>query len=248
MSSPQKQPVVSFSAVVAAGFASATAAVITSRFGVAGTLLGAALTSMIITGGSAVLKAYFERVSGQVRQVPDKIRTQTSRVRRKEPAAGDAWEQASGPDSPGNTFVERLRASLGWFSRLPALRRRSILVGALVPALVAFCIGAGAVTAMEVSIGETLSCAVWDRCAGDYAGAGAPGVGLSILGGNRIVGADPENIQEQPQQQDVQDAPVAQPAEPAPPAPPAATTPSNYGTTPLETTTPGTTVEGIPGQ
>ena len=43
---------------MAAGLAATGAAFVTSRFGVAGTLLGAALTAMIITAGSAVLKAY----------------------------------------------------------------------------------------------------------------------------------------------------------------------------------------------
>ena len=55
---------------MAAGFAAATASFVTSRFGVTGTLLGAAVTAMIITGGAAILKAYFESVSGSVRRVP----------------------------------------------------------------------------------------------------------------------------------------------------------------------------------
>src|SRR4028119_2348526 len=53
--------------IMAAGLAATGAAFVTSRFGVAGTLLGAALTAMIITGGSAVLKAYIENAAGRVR-------------------------------------------------------------------------------------------------------------------------------------------------------------------------------------
>ena len=59
---------------MAAGSAAAVAAFVTSRFGVAGTLLGAALTAMIITGGSAILKAHLENVTGNVRKVPRKLR------------------------------------------------------------------------------------------------------------------------------------------------------------------------------
>jgi hypothetical protein len=40
--------------IVAAGLAATGAAFVTSRFGAAGTLLGAAVTTMIITGGSAI--------------------------------------------------------------------------------------------------------------------------------------------------------------------------------------------------
>ena len=241
MSLPQKQPVVSFSAVMAAGFASATAAVITSRFGVAGTLIGAALTSMIITGGSAIFKAYFERVTDEARKVPGKVRT--GKVRRQEAAGGQQPNLPGRPDLRNN-FMGRLRASLGWFSRLTALGRRTVLVGALIPALLAFGIGATAVTAMELSMGRTLSCTIWNKCPDGYAGADVPGVGLSILGGNRIVSADyPARPQDQPQ--DVQTPSEAEPvpAEPVPaePVPPAATTPQDYSTIP-EPTVGGATV------
>ena len=60
----QSTPVVSGSQVFAAGLASTTAAFVTSKFGVAGTILGAALTTMIITGGAAILNAYLQSVTG----------------------------------------------------------------------------------------------------------------------------------------------------------------------------------------
>jgi hypothetical protein len=49
-----KQPLIKPSAVVGAGLAATLAAFFTSRFGVAGTVLGTALTAMIITAGSAI--------------------------------------------------------------------------------------------------------------------------------------------------------------------------------------------------
>ena len=64
---------------MSAGLAATVAALVTSRFGVAGTLLGAALTAMIITGGSAILRAYLESLSGRVREVPTKLRSRRDR-------------------------------------------------------------------------------------------------------------------------------------------------------------------------
>ena len=61
---------------MAAGLAATAASFVTSRFGVAGTLLGAALTAMIITGGSAILRSYLESVSGRVRGMPTKLSSQ----------------------------------------------------------------------------------------------------------------------------------------------------------------------------
>jgi hypothetical protein len=47
---------------VAAGVASVIAAVFASRFGVAGTLIGTALTAVVITLGSAIFKAQLTRL------------------------------------------------------------------------------------------------------------------------------------------------------------------------------------------
>lgn len=163
MNAPPKQPSVSMSAVLGAGLASALAVVITSRFGVAGTLIGAAVTTMIITGGSVILKAYLESISGRVRRAPGKMRERASRM--KEP-----WNMTR-PDLPGrpdlrNNFMGRLRAALDWFSNLSPLRRRSIIGATLVPALIAFLIGIGTITAAELGTGKSLSCGVWNKCPG----------------------------------------------------------------------------------
>ena len=158
---------------MAAGFASAGAAVITSRFGVAGTLLGAALTTMIITGGSAILKAYLESVTGNVRKVPRKLRQRRNRWK--------AGRSAEPPDTtPGrpdlrDNFAGRFRAALGWFSHLPPLTRRSILIKGLIAAVVAFVIGMGAVYAVERGIGNSLSCGLWANCPD----GATPGIHLS---------------------------------------------------------------------
>ena len=158
----RQAPVISGSQVMAAGFASAGAAVITSKFGVAGTLLGAALTTMIITGGSAILKAYLESVTGNVRKVPRKLRERRNRWK--------AGPTAESPDTiPGrpdlrDNFAGRMRAALGWFSHLPSLTRRSILVKGLIAAAVAFVVGMAAVYGVERVMGNSLSCGIWAKC------------------------------------------------------------------------------------
>ena len=147
--------------VLAAGFAAATAAFVTSRFGVAGTLLGAALTAMIITGGSAILKAYLESVTGRVRKVPHRVR-----ARREQRKAERYAEPETLPERPDlrDNLAGRMRAALGWFSQLPPLARRSILVKGLIAAAVAFVIGMGAVWGVEKVINNSLSCGLWGNC------------------------------------------------------------------------------------
>jgi hypothetical protein len=149
------------SQVMAAGFAAAAAAFVTSRFGVAGTLLGAALTAMIITGGSAILRAYLENVTGNVRKVPRSLR-----ARREERKAQRYAEPETLPERPDlrDNLAGRMRAALDWFSRLPPLTRRSILVKGLIAAAVAFVIGMGAIWAVERGIGNSLSCGLWAKC------------------------------------------------------------------------------------
>jgi hypothetical protein len=140
--------------VVSAGLASTVAAFVTSRFGVAGTLLGAALTAMIITGGSAILRTYLE-------SIPTKLRAR--RERRK---AGRYVVPDTLPERPDlrDNFMGRMRAAMGWFSQLPLLTRHSILLKGLIGGAVAFMIGIGAVYAAETIIGNSLSCGLWSNC------------------------------------------------------------------------------------
>ena len=171
---------------MSAGLAATAASFVTSRFGVAGTLLGAALTAMIITGGSAILKSYLESVSGRVRGMPKKLRSNRE-------------QQNFGGTMPGRpdlreNFVGRMRAALAWFSRLPALSRRSILIKGFLAAAVAFVICMGVVWGAEKVIGNSLSCGIWAKCPygavpGIHpAGYGGTGAGSSISGGGMNAG------------------------------------------------------------
>jgi hypothetical protein len=116
---------------------------------------------MIITGGSAILRAYLEGVTGNVRKLPTKLRSLKEQRKANRYAEPDTLPER--PDLRDN-FAGRMRAALGWFSHLPPLSRRSILVKGLIAAAVAFVIGMGVVYAFEKGIGNSLSCGLWSNC------------------------------------------------------------------------------------
>ena len=188
----QSTPVVSGSQVFAAGLASTTAAFVTSKFGVAGTILGAALTTMIITGGAAILNAYLQSVKGSVRKVPHKFRARRERRKAARYAEPPTETLPGRPDLRDN-FMGRVRAAVGWFSHLPLPARRSIVVKGLIAAAVAFVISMGAIYALERGIGNNLSCGLWGKCPEGATpgihrlGGGGDGTGAgSTIGGGRV--------------------------------------------------------------
>jgi hypothetical protein len=180
---------------MSAGLAATGASFVTSRFGVAGTLLGAALTAMIITGGSAILRAYLETLSGRVREVPVKLSSR--REQKSTGGSGDTMQRR--PDLRDN-FVGRMRAALGWFSHLPTLRRRSILMRGLLAAVVALLLCLALVWGTEKLIGNSLSCGLWAECPYGATpgvhplGYGATGAGSSVSGGAMNTGSRPNLI------------------------------------------------------
>ena len=188
----QGTPVISGSQVFAAGLASTTAAFVTSKFGVAGTILGAALTTMIITGGAAILNAYLKSVTGNVRKVPQKLWARRERRKAARYAEPPTETLPGRPDLRDN-FMGRLRAAVGWLSHLPLPARSSILVKGLIAAAVAFAISMGTIYALERGIGNSLSCWLWGNCpegatSGIHRlGGGGDGTGAgSTIGGGRV--------------------------------------------------------------
>ncbi len=199
---------------MAAGLASTCAAFVTSRFGVAGTLLGAALTAMIITGGSAILKAYIENAAGRVRGGATRLRERREAPQTAAPPEQDAPTAQGSP--PGrtdlrNNFVGRMRAAVDWFRGLPTPARRPILIKALIAAGVALVICLVAIWGVEKLIGNSLSCGLWSKCpvgaapgihvAGfDDSGAGSTLSGGGVdLGGGGVPGGGGvlDRVQEQ---------------------------------------------------
>ena len=186
---------------MSAGLAATAASLVTSRFGVAGTLIGAALTAMIITGGSAILRAYLEAASGRVRGMPTKLR-----ARRGQLKAGSFDDAMPGRPDLRNNFVGRMRAALDWFRRLPTLSRRSILVKGLVAAAVAFVVCMGVVWGAEKVIGNSLSCGLWSKCPYGAVpgvhplGYGDTGAGSSVAGGMNTGGVERPSLVERVRQ------------------------------------------------
>ncbi|AHY47075.1 Hypothetical Protein RradSPS_1792 [Rubrobacter radiotolerans] len=182
-----KGPPVAFTQVMAAGLASVGAAFVTSRFGVAGTLVGAGLTTMLITGGSAILKSYLDTLSGHVKNAPNRIRAGRSRANRQRAERGasvttavqrDLDEREGGMAVYGRRrregFFSKLGNAFGWFRGLPSRRKRSILLGAAVPAMMAFVVALVAITGVELVGGRSLSCLTGGYCQTAEANGAAP--------------------------------------------------------------------------
>ena len=186
--------------MVAAGLASTGAATVTSVFNVAGTLIGAALTAMIITGGSAILRAYLESASSKVRSAPGKVRERVTRSDQRQDLVREE------PPEPRQGFGERIVGAFRWFSHLSAFRQGAILRRALAGGAVAIVLGVGLVTAIEFGIGNSLSCSIWNEC-----GTGASVAGTttgepastrpSLLGGGQTATPDGTDQQVSPGQE-----------------------------------------------
>ena len=175
---------------VAAGIASVLAAVFTSRLGVAGTLIGTAVTAVLITLGSAVFKAQLMKASHRISGLPETVRgrlsTQQIRIPGK-PSAEPNPEPAAKPEEeaaekrPG--LLSRLRAVPGFLRDLPSAQRRRVLLAGLLAGLVATVVGLGTVTGIELAGGKTLSCLVWSCPDDTDSEESSSSSGLSILGG-----------------------------------------------------------------
>src|SRR5215218_4852399 len=139
----QQQPTVfDLPKVLAVGAVSPAAAAITSRFGIAGTLLGLVLSSVLITVGVDLLKVYLARVPGAVTTIPGGFRKKSSL----------------------RNLFERMKRPFSKFASLPRPRRRSFIVGSLLAAGVSCLVGLMLITLLEVGVGKNFSCWVWDDC------------------------------------------------------------------------------------
>jgi hypothetical protein len=184
----QQQPTVfDLPKVLAVGIASPAAAAITARFGVAGTLIGLALSAVLITAAVDFLKVYLARVPGAVTTIPGGFRKRSS----------------------AQNVFERMRRPFSKFASLPRPRRRSILIGSVAAAGISFLVGLIIVTGVELGVGRSLSCWVWEECSMEESSADGSSTTTaastlpSILGGaqssSSISQETPSNLhQEQP--------------------------------------------------
>ncbi len=96
--------------VIASGMAAVVAALFTSRLGVAGTLIGTALTAMTINLGSAVLSAQLEKASSKASVLPSTIRGSLSTQQIRMPG-----KQPSDPEPETQSRTEGLLARCGLY-------------------------------------------------------------------------------------------------------------------------------------
>ncbi len=174
MSGPQP-PLFDLPKVGAIGIASPTAGFLASGFGVAGTLVGMALTAVIFTMVADVLKVYLARAPHVVTRMPKGLRK-------------SRWRNALGRVWLAFKALGRIRPAFSRFRSLPAARRRSILIGSAVASVVSFLIGISIVTGVELSVGKSLSCWVWNECPAEAStadGSASSTTTLSALSGGQ---------------------------------------------------------------
>ena len=216
MSSPQDPNIIDWPKILAVGIASPAATVVTSRFGVAGTLLGLALSAIFVTAAVDVLKVYLARIPGAVTTIPVGLRKK-SFFRRT---------------------LERTKVPFRKFASLPRARRRSILIRSVVAAGVSLLVGLIVITALEFGVGKSLSCWVWEECpkesSAESSGSTARASTLpSVLGGGQRAGSSsipqedsPSNLRQQPGVQQQPDSSPGTPPQAPSQAPPLAADPS----------------------
>ncbi len=134
----QSAKLVEMNKALAAGLASVVTALFTSKLGVAGTLIGTALTAITITLFSAIFKAQIERAQTKLSGLPSTVRGRLSTQQVRIPGRQGAEPNPESPPPPEQrggrfaSFVERLRSIPSFLKGLsPAARRRILLSGAL---------------------------------------------------------------------------------------------------------------------
>jgi hypothetical protein len=190
----QQQPTVfDLPKVLAVGVVSPAAAAITSRFGIAGTLLGLVLSAMLITVGVDLLKVYLARVPGAVTTIPGGFRSKSSL----------------------RNLFERMKRPFSKFASLPPSRRRSLIVGSLMAAGVSCLVGLILITVLEVGVGKNLSCWVWDDCSTESTSSASStdtqaSTPPTILGGvQSVTSSAPQVAPSNPPQQQPGSSPVS---------------------------------------
>ncbi len=169
---------VQMSTVFASGITAIVAALLTSRLGVAGTLIGTALTPMLMTIGVAILNAQIEKATDKISDLPNTVRGRLSTQRVRVPGTPVPEEPREEREPPAPTrrrdrrapgMVERLLSIPTYLREMsPSTRRRTLLTGVLA-GLAAAVIGFVGVTGIEAVAREPLSCIGREECSTDTA-------------------------------------------------------------------------------
>lgn len=156
MSERQETDSVRFSQVLAGALAAVTAALIGSTMGVAGTVVGAGLASVISTVGGALYLRSFQRTRESVRTVHAKVvgRSGGTTVL---VSAEDPADEASEDLAPGDEVEAAPETEPASEDRPPEKPRRRRWPVLVVTTVAAFALGMAAVTGVEWLRGESLS-------------------------------------------------------------------------------------------
>ncbi|QIN79733.1 hypothetical protein GBA65_15670 [Rubrobacter marinus] len=186
------------STVIASGITAIVAALFTSRLGVAGTLIGTALTPMLMTIGVAVLNAQIEKATSRISELPTTVKGRLSTQRVRVPGTPSPEDHPPEEPDPPAPARRRDRRAPGVVERLlsipthlremsPSARRRTLLTG-VAAGLVAAVIGLAGVTGIEAASGGPLSCTLYEECSQSSASGeetGQSGTSFSrFLGGS----------------------------------------------------------------
>lgn len=152
------------SQVLAGALAAVTAALIGSTMGVAGTVVGAGLASVISTVGGAVYLRSIQRTSESVKTVKAKVVGRsggaTVLVAEDGPATGEVVEADTAPSrqtSDDQPLSEEAPGDQTSDDRPPVVRRRLRWPVVLVTSVAAFALGMLVITGVEWLHGESLS-------------------------------------------------------------------------------------------
>ncbi len=201
----QSAKLVETNKALAAGLASVVTALFTSKLGVAGTLIGTALTAITITLVAAILKAQIERAQTKLSGLPSAVRGRLSTQQVRIPGRQGAEPNPESPPPPEPrggrfaSFVERLRSIPSFLKGLSPAARRRVLLSGVLAGLVATAIALVIITFTEVVSGEPISSMVGTQSGS--AGETAPRTSVgSLFSGSRST--EPQNGSQQYAPQD----------------------------------------------
>jgi hypothetical protein len=155
MSSKQQTDSIRISQVVAGALAAVTAALLGSTMGVAGTVVGAGLASVVSTVGGALYLRSLERTGESMRTVRNRvvaIAGSTVITVREERPDGEPASAADEPERPGADPASEQQPE-----QQPESRRRGRWPALVAGGVLAFLVGMALVTGLEWVRGEPLS-------------------------------------------------------------------------------------------
>ena len=136
---------------------------------------------MVLTALVDFLKVYLARAPATMAKVPDTVVKMPGGLRRTRLS----WRNI-------HARLRAVFAKIFSLEAVPPKRRRAILIGSLLAAGISFLVGLGIVTAVELGVGKSLSCWLWEDCpaaeSSEQGGQTSISTTLpSILGGGRSV-------------------------------------------------------------